>query len=94
MNEHAAPTVQIDNVLTRVTQWRWAPGATSGYQRHEYHYAVVPLTSGTLQVTGPNGQTTQATLSAGEPYLRNAGVEHGVKNTTAFELVLVEIEFR
>ena len=94
MKEHAVPTVQIDNERARVTRWHWAPGATSGFHRHEHDYIVVPLTSGTLEVTGPDGKTTRATLTAGEPYFRSAGVEHDVKNATSAELVFVEIELK
>ena len=34
--EKATPTVQIDNDHLRVTEWRFAPGAATGYHRHEH----------------------------------------------------------
>jgi len=45
MSETAKPTVQVDNARTRVTEWRFAPGASTGFHRHEYDYAVVPAAS-------------------------------------------------
>ena len=42
MTGQAVPTVQIDNERTRVTEWRFAPGASTGYHRHEYDYVIVP----------------------------------------------------
>ena len=39
----AKSTVFIDNERTRVTEWRFAPGASTGWHRHEYDYVVVPL---------------------------------------------------
>ena len=94
MAEHAVPTVQVDNERARVTEWRFAPGATTGYHRHEYDYVVMPMTSGQLELTDPNGQITQAKLTAGESYFRYAGVEHDVRNANPGELVFVEIEFK
>ena len=90
---NAVPTVQIDNDLTRVTEWRFAPGATTGYHKHAYDYVVVPMTSGNLALSGPGGDTT-AELTAGQPYYRQAGVEHDVKNANDFEFVFVEVEFK
>jgi quercetin dioxygenase-like cupin family protein len=94
MPEQAVSSVQIDNERTRVTQWRFAPGATTGYHLHAYDYAVVPLTTGALELTGPDGQVTTAALTTGEPYFREAGVEHDVKNANPSEFVFVEIEFK
>ena len=87
----AVATVQIDTAAVRVTEWRFAPGATTGYHRHEYPYVVVPLTTGTLASTGPAGDST-ARLVAGQAYTRPAGVEHDVRNANDFEFVFVEIE--
>jgi quercetin dioxygenase-like cupin family protein len=94
MPQHAEPTVQVDNERARVTLWRFAPGATTGHHRHEYDYAVVPMTSGTLELTEPGGQTNTAALTEGESYFRRAGVEHDVKNANPYELAFVEIEFK
>src|SRR4029078_11717403 len=54
-NPSAVPTVQIDDATVRVTEWRFAPGATTGWHRHEYPYVVVPMTTGRLSVTGAGG---------------------------------------
>jgi len=89
----AVATVQIDNNRVRVTEWRFAPGAATGWHRHEYDYTVVPMTTGALAITGPAGDTTAA-LVAGQPYFRQAGVEHDVRNANAFEFVFIEIELK
>ena len=89
----AVPTVKVDNERVRVTEWRFAPGAATGFHRHEYDYTVVPLTTGPLMASGPTGDTT-ASLVTGEPYFRPAGVEHDVRNPNAFEFVFIEIELK
>ena len=51
----ALPTVQLDNELVRVTEWRFAPGASTGHHRHEYPYVVVPMTTGRLALISAAG---------------------------------------
>ena len=89
----AVPTVQIDNPRLRVTLWRFAPGASTGFHRHEFDYCVVPLTTGRLRIE-EGGETREADLTAGHPYYRNAGVEHDVINATAAEFAFVDIELK
>ena len=92
-NPSAVPTVQIDDATVRVTEWRFAPGATTGWPRHEYPYVVVPMTTGRLAVTGAGG-AVMADLVTGRSYSRAAGVEHDVQNANTFEFVFVEIEIK
>ena len=89
----AVATVQIDDASVRVTEWRFAPGAATGWHRHEYAYVVVPLTTGRLEITAREG-ASNAQLRAGQAYARVAGVEHDVRNPNAFEFVFVEIELK
>jgi quercetin dioxygenase-like cupin family protein len=89
----AVATARIDNERVRVTEWRFAPGATTGFHRHEYDYVVVPMTTGRLASTGPAGDSV-AELVIGLPYFRPAGVEHDVRNVNVFEFVFVEIELK
>jgi quercetin dioxygenase-like cupin family protein len=89
----AVATVHIDNARVRVTEWRFAPGAATGWHRHEYDYTVVPMTTGSLAISAAGGETSGA-LVAGAPYFRSAGVEHDVRNPNGFEFVFIEIELK
>ncbi|HYB42377.1 MAG TPA: cupin domain-containing protein [Candidatus Methylomirabilis sp.] len=89
----AVPTVQIDDATVRVTEWRFAPGAATGWHRHEYPYVVVPMTTGRLAIAAPGGSTT-AELVTGRPYARAAGVEHDVVNANDYEFVFIEVEIK
>lgn len=86
--------MKIDNARVRVTEWRFAPGAATGFHRHELAYVVVPITTGVLTMTGADGASTTASLVTGQPYFRPAGVEHDVVNPNASEFVFVEIELK
>jgi beta-alanine degradation protein BauB len=90
----AMPTVKIDNPRIRVTEWRFAPGAATGFHRHEYDYCVMPLVTGKLGIEGKDGAMSEALLTTGLPYFRGAGVEHDVININAFEFVFIEVELK
>ena len=89
----ARPTVQVDNDRVKVTEWRFAPGAATGWHRHAYDYVIVPMTSGKLRLN--DGKTAvEAELVIGRSYYRPMGIEHDVINANAYEFVFVEIEIK
>ena len=89
----AVPTVQIDNDRVKVTEWRFAPGAETGWHRHVMDYVVVPGTTGTLLLDTPDG-AVRSPLVAGVSYTRSIGVEHNVINDNDHAFVFVEIELK
>ena len=90
----AKPTLQHDNDRTRVTLWEFAPGAATGWHRHEMDYVIVPLTTGKLKLLELGGVENEADLTAGVSYFREAGVEHEVINANDFEFIFLEVEFK
>lgn len=93
MRAQAVPTVQIDNDRVKVTEWRFAPGAETGWHRHRMDYVVVPGTTGALLLDTPEGAVSSS-LTAGVAYARTIGVEHNVINANDHEFVFVEIELK
>jgi quercetin dioxygenase-like cupin family protein len=89
----AVGTVQVSNEHVIVTEWRFAPGAETGWHTHDHNYVVVPQTNGALLLETLDGPKT-VPLVAGQSYARTIGVQHNVINPTAHEVVFVEIEVR
>jgi beta-alanine degradation protein BauB len=89
----ATSTVQVQNERVIVTEWRFAPGADTGYHVHAHDYVVVPLTSGTLRLEDAAG-AGEAVLVAGVSYARRAGVAHNVINVNSHEFRFVEVELK
>ena len=87
-----ATTLRIDEPQVRVTEFRFAPGAETGWHRHAHDYVVVPLLDGKLLLEEPGGSSRVAELRAHMPYTRLAGVEHNVVNANEFEFAFLEIE--
>lgn len=93
MERPKAESVQrLDEEWVRATEWRFRPGAETGWHSHAHDYVIVPLTDGTLLLELPDDQTAHAALIACLPYARRLGVEHNVVNAGDSELRFLEIE--
>jgi quercetin dioxygenase-like cupin family protein len=93
MTEVATSTVFIDNERVTVTEWRFAPGASTGWHRHEHDYVIVPLMDGRLKLLTAAGESF-GEMKAGVPYFREAGVEHDVINANDAEYAFIEVELK
>src|SRR5579859_4346676 len=75
----AVPTQQVLNERVIVTEWRFAPGAETGWHVHGHDYVVVPQTDGQLLLETAQGNR-ESQLRAGHSYAGLKGVEHNVVN--------------
>ena len=88
----AVATVKVEEPFARVTEWRFAPDAETGWHVHEYDYVVVPLLDGALLLEEPGGVSRTVPMTAHAPYARKAGVEHNVVNASGHEYAFLEVE--
>ena len=84
----AVPNVLISEPHVRVTEWRFAPGAETGWHRHEADYVL----DGDLLLEEPGGGTSTTPLKKHVPYQRREGVEHNVVNPNSYDYAFMEIE--
>src|SRR5476651_1531323 len=89
----AVATLRIDEPHVRVTEYRFAPAAETGWHRHGHDYVVVPLLDGKLRLEQPDGTSRVAELRKHQSYTRRAGVEHNVINANDYEFAFLEIEW-
>jgi quercetin dioxygenase-like cupin family protein len=87
----AEAVTRFENGEVRVTEWRFAASAETGWHRHDYDYVGVPLTDGILRIVAGAGEST-AELKPGVAYFRKAGVQHNVINAGEEFLAFVEVE--
>ena len=90
----AVATMLIDNDRVRVTRFDFAPGAETTWHRHEHDYVITAITDLTMRLEEPGNTEREVTVTAGEAYFRNVGVEHNVINANDHEFVFVEIELK
>ncbi len=89
-----ATRVQIeDNDRVAIAEWRFAPGAETGWHRHEHDYVIVYRTPAKHLVETLEGGI-MVDVKEGHSYFRKAGVEHNVVNAGDNEVVLVETEIK
>ena len=94
MDEKAKATVFIDNERSRVTEWRFAPGAATGWHRHEYDYVILPLHTGQLKIVTKDAADSIEELVAGVPYYCELGSEHDVISPNSDEFAFIEVEIK
>jgi len=92
--EAAVPTVMVENARVRVTEWRFAPGAATGWHVHEFDYVITPVAGQPVDIVDSDGVTTRVEMVPGRSYFRSAGVAHDVINAGGGELVFVECELK
>ena len=93
MGNTAKAIKHIENDRVIVTEYRFSPGASTGWHRHGHDYVVVPLMDGKVRLETANG-TSFADMKKGIPYFRNHGIEHDVVNATDAEYAFIEIELK
>lgn len=89
----AQSTKLEENERVIVTEWRLAPGAETGWHRHQHDYVVVCLTAGKLLAETASGNV-ETELAFGQAYARPVGVEHNIVNSGVMEFAFVEIELK
>jgi quercetin dioxygenase-like cupin family protein len=81
MSGTAQAIKHIENERVIVTEYRFAPGANTGWHRHGHDYVVVPLMDGRLKIVSASGETF-AEMKKGAPYSRPPPVEPAVITAT------------
>jgi len=89
----ATATLQIDNERVIITEWKFSPGAETGWHKHNYDYIVVPGMQGQLLLETTEGESL-SDLQTGKSYYKSGGIEHNVVNVNDYEFSFVEIELK
>jgi quercetin dioxygenase-like cupin family protein len=89
----ATSTEMEDNDRVKITEWRLAPGAETGWHRHTMDYLVVYRTRARLLIESKQGESS-IEMAEGGFYFRRAGVEHNVINSGDAEVVFLETQLK
>ncbi|MES0882007.1 cupin domain-containing protein [Roseibium sp. SCP14] len=92
--QQASASQLIDDDKVRVTRFDFAPGAETGWHRHEMDYVITALTDCQMLLEEPNGETREVLIPAGTVYRRDQGVEHNVINGGDKPMSFVETELK
>jgi quercetin dioxygenase-like cupin family protein len=89
----AVGTTIEDNDRVRITEWRFAPGAETGWHLHTLDYVVLYRTSAQLVAETKQGPIS-VEVAEGQSYFRKAGIEHNIINSGDKEVIFVETELK
>ncbi len=89
----AAP-VAIENPSARVYKWILAPGASSVMHTHTRPYLIVAVTSMSLKMSAPDGQSPTHEVRTGDVHWIDAIVTHSLSNEGTTEGQIVEVELK
>ncbi|MGB0799244.1 MAG: cupin domain-containing protein [Planktomarina sp.] len=91
---NATSITHVDNEHVTVTEWRFTPGAATGWHRHGMDYVITPIKGGPVEIADEDGNRSAFTMNPGQSYFRDAGVAHDVIYTGDDELIFVEVELK
>ncbi len=94
MKPQAIATQMIDDTRVRVTRFDFAPGAETGWHRHQMDYVITAITDCHMRLELPDGSVSEVSVPAGTAYRRDEGVEHNVINVGDEPMSFVEVELK
>lgn len=88
-------TVEVveDGERVRIVRYILAPGASTGWHRHEHDYVIVPYDDMRVRVTSASG-VVEAAMHRNKPYHRERGAEHDVTSLEPRTVSFLEIEIK
>lgn len=92
--QQATATILVDDDRVRVTRFDFAPGAETGWHRHDHDYVVTPVTDCQMLLEEPGGTSREVSMPAGAAYRRQKGVKHNVINAGETAMTFVETELK
>ena len=86
--------VLLDNELTRITTWTFAPGDQTGWHQHTFDYVTVQQSRGALLLQASDGSETHVDYEDGRTVSWAAPIEHNAINISDVEVKVLEIEYK
>tara|TARA_B100000925_G_scaffold92486_1_gene67192 strand:- start:337 stop:639 length:303 start_codon:yes stop_codon:yes gene_type:complete len=94
MCDKCSSTLLVENERVRVTRFDFGPNQETGWHIHEYDYVITAITDCFMMLQNPDGTEAESEVTAGNAYMRDAGVHHNVINTSDKKMSFIEIEFK
>ncbi len=94
MCDKCSSTLLVENERVRVTRFDFGPNQETGWHIHEYDYVITAITDCFMMLQNPDGTEAESEVTAGNAYMRDAGVHHNVINTSDKKMSFIEIELK
>ena len=85
---------QFSELFMVLFTFDFTPGAETTWHRHDHDYVITAITDLNMRLEEPGNTEREVTVTAGEAYFRNVGVEHNVINVGSEPMSFVEVELK
>ncbi len=92
--QQAGRQVLFEDDKTRITYWRFDPGAETGWHRHTHDYVTIQQSGGQLRLENRDGSIKIVDYENGRAAKYEAPIEHNATNTSDVEVRVTEIEYK
>ncbi len=79
---------------TRITRWRFDPGAQTGWHHHAVDYVTIQESGGELRLERDDGSVTHVEYEPGRTVRYAAPIRHNATNVSGEEVRVTEIEYK
>ena len=92
--ERAEFTLLYEDQKTKITSWRFDPGAETGWHLHNFDYVTIQKSSGCLKLESEDGDIKFIDYKNDKTDGYNSPVKHNATNVSNEEVRVIEIEYK
>ena len=86
--------VLFEDSKTKITSWRFDPGAETGWHHHNYDYVTIQKSEGRLKIENENGEIHYIDYENNQAASYTAPIIHNASNVSNVEVRVIEIEYK
>ncbi len=87
-------SVLYEDDKTRITSWRFAPGAETGWHYHGFDYVTIQKSGGRLKLENEAGEIKFIDYREDVTVAYSAPIRHKATNVSDEEVRVIEIEYK
>ena len=84
----------FEDQKTKITSWRFDPGAETGWHLHNFDYVTIQKSGGRLKLESEDGEVKFITYQKDKTDSYKAPVKHNATNVSNEEVRVIEIEYK
>ena len=94
VREQAEFNLLFEDDMTKITSWKFAPGAETGWHHHNFDYVTIQKSNGKLKLENEEGEITYVDYENERTARYTAPVKHNATNVSDEEVRVIEIEYK
>lgn len=87
-------TILFEDDKTKITSWRFDPGAETGWHEHDVDYVTIQKSGGRLKLESDTGQVRFVDYKMDHAASYTAPICHNATNVSDEEVRVIEIEYK